>query len=263
MAKKRLIPKLLFFPSKLNPGKLSLVTTIEFSKIIETGDPVSQAKIYESQMVDELILIDLSHSKGLNKNDLNLELLNSIAKEVFIPLTVGGGVQSIEHFRLLLKNGADKIAINSAALSDCNIVYKASEKFGAQCVVACIDYKINSDNIASVYANSGTKKYNIDPISWAQKLEKYGAGEILLTCLNNDGKKSGLDLEISKSVISSISIPVILSGGCGRAKHFVEGFKFTGAEAIAAGTFFCFQDQNPMQTRSQITNGGIDIRLSI
>lgn len=263
MAKKRLIPKLQLMPSKYDDGIMSLVTTVSFNKVIEIGNPVSQAKIYEAQMVDELFFIDMSHSKGIKKEEgLLIDVLITVAQEVFLPLTIGGGVKSIQDIRLLLQNGADKVSINSHALENPDLIKEGSRIFGAQCIVASIDYKFNDKNQPFVYGRSGTLKYDINPVDWARKMKEYGAGEILLTCIDNDGKKNGLEQEVSKKVIENSTIPVIISGGCGRAAHFIEGFQVCNADAVSAGTFFCFQDQNPMQTRGHIRNAGIEIRTS-
>jgi len=261
MAKKRLIPKLQLMPSNLNLGRMSLVTTVEFSNVIEIGDPISQAKIYESQAVDELIFVDLSHSKKLNKKNFAINLLNAVAKEVFLPFTIGGGVNSVDDFRMFLNNGADKVSINSSALTNPQLITDAANYFGSQCVVVSIDYKKNKTGQFQVYGDSGTKKYNYHPVEWAKQVEKLGAGEIFLTSIDHDGNRNGLELHISRQVCKAVSIPVILSGGCGSAKNFIDGFIEAGADAVSAGTFFCFQDQNPMQTRGHIKNAGIDIRI--
>lgn len=260
MAKKRIIPKLQLMPSKLENGSMSLVTTVGFSKIIEIGSPISQAKIYEAQAADELIFIDLTASKGIGQKTLLTSLIKEAAEEIFLPLTIGGGVSNIEDFRLLLKNGADKVCINTAALQNPDLITQASKIFGAQCVVVSIDYKLNDDGIPYVYSQSGTVRHNYHPLDWALMAEKKGAGEILLTSIDHDGKRNGLELEVSRQISEKLSIPIILSGGCGQAKHFIDGFKKAKADAVSAGTFFCFQDQGPMQTRSHIKNAGINIR---
>lgn len=248
-------------PSKLSEGNMSLVTTVGFSKVIEIGDPVSQAKIYEAQAVDELIFVDLSHSKGAEEKSLLIDILRRTAEEVFLPLTIGGGVRSVDDFRLLLQNGADKISINSQALANPQLITDAAKLFGAQCVVVSIDYKMDENGDPRVYGNSGTVKYDMHPVEWAKKAESLGAGEMLLTSIDHDGRRNGLELDIARQICDAVSIPVIISGGCGRANHFVDGFKDAKADAVSAGTFFCFQDQNPMQTRGHIKNAGIDIRI--
>lgn len=261
MAKKRLIPKLQLMPSKLIPGVMSLVTTRQFQDIIEVGDPVSQAKIYEAQAVDELIFVDLSFSKGLGNKETVVNVIRRVAEEVFLPITIGGGIESIEDIRFLLTNGADKVAINTAALENPELIRLASNLFGAQCIVISIDYKKESDGSFKVYSHGGTKKYEMTPLEWALKAETFGAGELLLTSIDHDGMRSGLEHDIAQEVCEKLSIPVIISGGCGQAIHFISGFKDIGADAVSAGTFFCFQDQSPMQTRSHIKNAGISVRI--
>ena len=260
MAKKRLIPKLQLMPSNLNIGEFSLVTTKNFNSPIEVGNPISQAKIYESQAVDELIFVDLSHSKDLKNHNSVTKMLNDVAKEVFLPLTMGGGVKSVDDVSILLNSGADKVAINSAALEEPNIISKLAKKFGSQCIVVSIDFKKLKGDEYKVFGKSGSIQYDYDPIDWALKAESLGAGEILLCSIDHDGARNGLEYKVSKQICETLSIPVILSGGCGRANHFTDGFLKMGADAVAAGTFFCFQDQNPMQTRGHIRNAGIEIR---
>lgn len=262
MPKKRLIPKLQLLPSKHKEGGMSLVTTVGFDRIIEIGDPISQAKIYEAQMVDELIFVDLAHSKGQESQNLLISVLRSAAEQIFLPLTIGGGIRSVKDIRLLLQNGADKVSVNSHALANPEFILEASQLFGSQCIVISIDYKLDEDGQPRVYGNSGTQKYDLHPVEWARQVQELGAGEILLNSIDHDGKRNGLELDISARICSEASVPVILSGGCGKAAHFIEGFKLAGADAVSAGTFFCFQDQNPMQTRGHLKNAGIPIRTS-
>lgn len=261
MAKKRIIPKLQLMPSQFNNGAMSLVTTVGFSKVIEIGDPVSQAKIYEAQAADELVFVDLSHSKTEDGKNLLIDVLRATAEEVFLPLTIGGGVRSVDDFRLLLQNGADKISINSEALINPRLISDAAKLFGTQCVVVSIDYRKDQNGEFRVYGDSGKTCYGMHPLEWARMAADLGAGELLLTCIDNDGKRNGLELDVAREICDGVSIPVIISGGCGRASHFVDGFKIAGADAVSAGTFFCFQDQNPMQTRGHIKNSDIDIRI--
>jgi cyclase len=259
MAKSRLIPKLQLHTSLNNLTKLVLVITRRFNEVIEIGDPVSQAKIFQDQASDELIFLNINPN---NKNELPLlgQTIHKVAQEIFMPLTVGGGVSTLDDFRLLLANGADKISINTAAFFNHKLISEAAERYGAQCVVVSIDYKKDADGSGFVYTHCGQNKTAMHPAEWAIMAEKLGAGEILLTSMDNDGLKEGLDLETTRQISESVSIPVITSGGCGLAKHFSDGFLIGKAAAVSAGTFFAHRDQNFMQTRSHIVNAGVNIR---
>jgi len=184
-----------------------------------------------------------------------------VAQEIFMPITVGGGVRSIKDFRKLLSNGADKVSINTAAVENPEFITEASDIFGAQCVVLSIDYSRKGRKKPRVLINGGRVETDLDPVEWAKTGEEKGAGEILLTNIDRDGTRNGLDLDISRQISELVEIPIILSGGCGLAKHFVEGFQQGCADAVSAGTYFCFRDEPPMQIRSQIKNAGIPIRL--
>lgn len=260
MLKKRLIPKLQMRASRFGlTTQMVLVTTVQFGEVIEIGDPVSQAKIYEAQAADELIFLDLDAS--LENRETVIDVVRKAAEEIFIPFTVGGGVRCITDFRTLLSNGADKVSVNTAAVETPDLINKASEIFGAQCVVLSIDYRRDGDNKYRVWVKGGRYKTALDPVDWAVEGEKRGAGEILLTSIDQDGTRNGLDLALTKRVTEAVSIPVIASGGCGMASHFVDGFIIAKADAVSAGTYFCFKDENPMQTRSRVRNAGIPIRL--
>jgi len=236
-----------------------LVTTIRFEKIIEIGDPVSQAKVYQAQAADELIFLDLGASS--EGRETVVEVVRKAAEEIFMPFTVGGGVRCIADFRTLLSNGADKVSINTVAVERPELINEASSVFGAQCVVLSVDYRDNGRGKYRVWTKGGSVETDLDPVEWAMEGEERGAGEILLTCINRDGTRQGLDLELTRRVAEAVSIPVITSGGCGLASHFVDGFILGKADAVSAGSYFCFKDENPMQTRSQIKNAGIPIRL--
>jgi cyclase len=260
MLKRRLIPKLQMKASRFGSStRMVLVTTYQYGDVIEIGDPVSQAKIYEAQAADELIFLDLD--AFANNRATMVDVVKRAAEEIFMPFTVGGGVRSIEDFRKLLSNGADKVSVNSAAVEKPDLIDKASAMFGAQCVVLSIDYCKEEDGQYRVWTRGGKVKTHLNPVEWAMEGERRGAGEILLTSIDRDGTRRGLDVELTRLVVESVSIPVITSGGCGLAAHFVEGFIVGKAAAVAAGTYFCFQDQNPMQTRAHIKNAGIPIRL--
>ena len=256
MLKRRLIPKLLF---KSGSQGAVLVTTRHYDQALEIGDPISQAKIYEAQVTDELLFLDIDATP--QSRLAMLDVLRRAAACAFMPITIGGGVRSLNDFRTLLTHGADKVALTTAALEDPELVRAAAKTFGTQCVVVGIDYRRTPDGSLRVCSHCGKQTTSHDPLSWARTVESLGAGEILLTSIDRDGTGEGLDLETAHQVTSAVGIPVILSGGCGLARHFSEGFTLGGADAVAAGTFFCFKDQNPMQTRAHIRNAGVPIRV--
>jgi cyclase len=260
MLKRRLIPKLQMKTSGFgDTSRIVLVTTKQFDEILEIGDPISQAKIYEAQAADELIFLDLDAS--IQGRKTRIDTVRKAAEEIFMPFTVGGGVSSLDDFRTLLSNGADKVSINTSAVLNPNLINNASEIFGAQCVVLSIDYRKDSDGKYFVWIRGGTQKTEIDPLKWAKEGVLRGAGEILLTSIDRDGTRTGLDIDLTREIAENVSVPIITSGGCGAASHFIDGFISGKADAVSAGTYFCFKDENPMQTRSQIKNAGIPIRL--
>jgi imidazole glycerol-phosphate synthase subunit HisF len=260
MLKRRLIPKLQLRRSRRGAvPRMVLVTTVQFGEAMEIGDPVSQAKIYQAQAADELIFVDLDASA--DNRDTMADVVRRAAEEVFMPFTVGGGVRTIADFRRLLNSGADKVSINTAAVENPELIAEAARVFGAQCVVLSIDFRRSPDGRGHVWTRGGKKDAGLDLVEWAREGERRGAGEILLTSIDRDGTGKGLDVEATRRVAESVSVPVITSGGCGLASHFVEGFVSGKADAVSAGTFFSFKDQNPMQTRAHIRNAGIPIRL--
>jgi len=255
----RLIPKLLLKESSNGSKKPVLVITKQYNQIIEIGNPVSTAKIFQAQGADELIFTnirpDVTPYEDLRK------IINEVSEEIFMPVTVGGGISTVKQFRELLTDGADKISINSSAVNNPSLITEAATIFGAQCVVVSIDYKKESDGSYAVYIKGGTEKTVLDPVQWAVEAERLGAGEILLTSIDHDGMRDGMDNEINKLVCQAVSIPVIVSGGCSLPQHFIDAVKIGKADAVAAGTFFAFKDQSFMQVRSHINNAGIDIRV--
>jgi cyclase len=259
MAKKRLIPKLLLSASKFNSQKLVVVITKQFNERVEIGDPVSQAKIFQDQSADELIFINIDSYN----NDISrfAQVISKVSEEIFMPMTVGGGVNSETDFRLLLQNGADKISINTKAVNDPEFIKMASQKYGAQCVVVSIDFKLNQNGDYKVYTNGGIIESKYNPLEFAILAEELGAGELMLTCIDNDGMRNGINLEITRQIEDEVKIAIISGGGCGLAKHFSDGFLIGNADAICAGSFFAHRDQNLIQTRSQISNAGINIRV--
>lgn len=260
MLKRRLIPKLQI--RRVQTGstqRLALVTTINFDRYIEIGDPVSQAKVYEAQAADELIFLDLDAT--LEGRDTHDAVVKRAAEEIFMPFTVGGGVRSVDDFRRLLRSGADKVSVNTAAVEDPELIARAADVFGSQCVVLSIDVARDPSGRGTVRIRGGRTDTGLDPLEWAERGVSLGAGEILLTSIDRDGTRQGLDITLCARIAGGVGVPLIVSGGCGLAEHFVQGFAEGKASAVAAGTYFCFKDENPMQTRSRIRNAGIPIRM--
>ena len=261
--KKRLVPKLLIKQRKMGPiVRPVLVTTKGYWEILDVGDAVSQAKIYEAQLADELIVLNIDGDRTV-KDELMLALIERLASETFMPLAVGGGVRAVEDFARLLECGADKVCINTAAISSPALIEKAAGRFGQQCVVVSIDFRTDPEGVVQVYADRARRPTQLGVTEWAMQAAEAGAGEILLTDADRDGTGMGLNNDAIRAVAEAVNVPVIASGGCGLAEHFVEGFELGRADAVAAGTFFCFRDQNPMQTRAHISNARVPIRMEI
>lgn len=258
MLKKRIIPKLLLQKSKDFPEEMVLVTSKRFNDHVAVGDPVSQAKIYESQLADELVVLNIERRQPID--DSLLQLLQDFAEEVFLPLTYGGGVRTLDEFTMLLSSGADKVSINSAAIDEPEFIARAARLFGSQCVVVSIDYSY-IEGKHFVYKDHGRERTNIGLLDWIFKVVELGAGEVILNSIDRDGSRKGLDIDIAKKVAESISVPVVMSGGAGKSSDFVEALSVPGVGAVAASTFFCFKDENPIQTRSRVFNAGIPIRV--
>ncbi len=259
--KKRLIPKLLIKHRQMGRSvRPVLVTTQRFDRVLEIGDAVSQAKIYQAQMADELIVINIDGT-AIGEDAVMLSLIERLAAETFMPLAVGGGVRSVDDFHKLLETGADKVTINSQAVSNPALVTEAARRFGSQCVLVSIDFRVDERGVPRVFTDCARNATGIDAIEFTRRVTDLGAGEILLTDIDRDGTGDGLNTEVCALIADAVSIPVVLSGGCGLAEHFVEGFADGHAEAVAAGTFFAFRDQNPIQTRAHVRNAGIPIRM--
>tara|TARA_B100001964_G_scaffold131992_1_gene145809 strand:- start:740 stop:1531 length:792 start_codon:yes stop_codon:yes gene_type:complete len=260
MLKKRIIPKLLLKFKKKNGTYVPiLVNSFNYTHYKIIGDPISQAKIYEAQLADELILINIE-SLPINENKFILDLIKQFSFNIFMPLTVGGGVLSLNCFKQLLSSGADKVLINSSAILNPKFITDAAKNFGSQCVVVSIDFKIDENHEAKVFYNNGKKAANLNVLDWSKKAEDLGAGEIVLSDINKDGCNLGLNIELANLISTTIKIPVIISGGCGLAKHFIDCFKQTKVQGIAAGNFFSNKDQNIFETRSQIMNSNVPLR---
>ena len=251
MLKKRIIPCL-----DVKNGRV--VKGINFVDLVDAGDPVEQAKFYSENGADEICFLDISAS--LENRDTIISMVEKTAHEVFIPLTVGGGVKSIENIQNLLRAGADKVSINSAAITNPNIIKKASEFFGSQCIVVAVDVKKDKSGW-KVYSHGGTKNTGIDALNWLKKIEVLGAGEILLTSMDRDGTKSGFDLDILSEANKKLSIPIIASGGVGSVEHFYEGVNIGKADALLAASVFHFNEFSIMDVKNYLKKKKIQVRL--
>ena len=235
-----------------------VVKGINFVDLIDAGDPVEQAKHYSENGADEICFLDISAS--IENRDTMVNVVKKTAHDVFIPLTVGGGISSIENIKSLLKAGADKISINSAAIDNPEIVKKSSEYFGNQCIVVAVDAKkINNDWY--VYSHGGTKNTGLYALEWIEKVQKLGAGEILLTSMDKDGTKSGFDINLLKKVSEFLNIPLIASGGVGNLNHFYEGVNKGKANALLAASVFHFNEISIKEVKEYLLNKGIEVRV--
>ena len=252
MLKKRIIPCL-----DVKDGRV--VKGINFVNLKDAGDPVEQAKIYDKGGADEICFLDITASNENRKILLNK--VSETAKSCFVPLTVGGGVSSIDDIKNLLLAGADKVSINTAALKNYNFIRESSIRFGSQCIVIAIDAKKIANNKWEVFTHGGRNSTGIDAIEYAKIIEKNGAGEILLTSMDKDGTKTGYDLELTRAIASLVSIPVIASGGVGSLDHLYEGFKTGLASAVLAASIFHYGDFSIKDAKNYLSEKGIPIRL--
>ena len=251
MLKTRIIPCL-----DVKDGRV--VKGINFLDLVDAGDPVKQASYYSQNGADEICFLDISAS--LEKRNTMLNIVRKTAEEVFIPLTVGGGISSIHNIRSLLKAGADKVSINSAAIINQKIVQESSDYFGSQCIVVAVDVKkIENDWI--VFSHGGTINTNINALEWLEKVQELGAGEILLTSMDKDGTKSGFDIELLKVATNILQIPVIASGGVGAKEHFFEGVFEGGASALLAASVFHFNEFSIKEVKHFLSDRNIEVRL--
>jgi cyclase len=253
MLAKRIIPCL-----DVKDGRV--VKGVKFVNLRDAGDPVEIARYYNSQGADELVFLDITASH--EQRDTIIDVVERTAREVFMPLTVGGGVRSTDDFRALLRVGADKVAVNTAALLEPELISRAADKFGSQCVVVAIDAKRRPDGGWTVYRNGGRIDMGIDALEWAAQAESLGAGEILLTSMDTDGTKAGFDIELTRAVCDTVKIPVIASGGGGTAEHFVEVFLQTGCDAALAATLFHYRELTVGEVKDCLARHGIPVRRS-
>lgn len=253
MYTKRIIPCL-----DVNNGRV--VKGTNFVGLRDAGDPVEIALAYNKEGADELVFLDITASA--DARDTKVDMVRSIAKCVFIPFTVGGGIRTVEDFRLMLREGADKVAVNSAAIKTPELVSDAAMKFGSQCVVCAIDAKHRTDGEGyTVYIHGGRIDTGIDAVEWAVKMNNMGAGEILLTSMDKDGTKDGYDLELTRQVSENVSIPVIASGGAGELRHFAEAFTVGKADAVLAASLFHYKELSVTQVKKYLRDEGIPVRL--
>ncbi len=251
MIKIRIIPCL-----DVDNGRV--VKGINFVNLIDAGDPVKQAKFYSDNGADEITFLDITATH--QKRDAMVDIIERTANECLVPLTVGGGIRSVEDMKNFLSVGADKISINSSAVKNPNLITQGALKFGNQCIVVAIDAK-KIGNSWEVYINGGRIKTGIDAIEWAKKVETLGAGEILLTSMDRDGTKSGFDLGLTKKISSLVGIPVIASGGIGKISHFVDGVKKGGASALLAASVFHFGEFSISEVKKHLISQGINVRM--
>ena len=236
-----------------------VVKGINFLKLKKISDPVEQAQIYQDQGADELCFLDISASH--EKRSIMIDIVKKTADRCFMPLTVGGGIKDLEDIRNLLKAGADKISLNTFAVNNLNLVEKAAEKFGNQCIVVAIDVKKSANGNYTVFTHGGRNETKLEALSWAKKVEEFGAGEILLTSMDRDGTGKGFDIEITKKISDSVSIPVIASGGVGKLQHLVDGIVKGNASGVLAASIFHYGTFSISEAKKYMNDSGVLVRL--
>ena len=253
MHTKRIIPCL-----DVHAGRV--VKGVNFVNLQDAGDPVAIAEAYDKAGADELVFLDITASSDARQTVV--DMVRRVAEKVFIPFTVGGGIRTVDDFKAILREGADKISINSSAINTPELISQAADKFGSQCVVVAIDAKRRADGSGwNIYKNGGRIDVGIDAVEWAMKVEKLGAGEILLTSMDCDGTKAGYDIELTRKIAESVSIPVIASGGAGSLEHFKDAFVDGKAEAALAASLFHFKELEIKQVKEYLRNEGISVRI--
>jgi len=254
LLKSRIIPCL-----DVNNGRV--VKGTNFINLQDAGDPVEVAKLYDAQGADELCFLDITASH--ENRDTIFEIVQKTAEVCFMPLTVGGGINKVEHIRKLLLSGADKVSINSAAVSDRNLVREAAEKFGSQCIVVAIDVKKNyAEDVWEVYTHGGRVNTGLDVMKYAKNIEALGAGELLVTSMDRDGTKKGFDNKLMKQITDLVNVPVIASGGVGNLQHLVDGVKIGKADAVLAASIFHFGDFTVGEAKIFMKDQGIEVRIT-
>ena len=253
MFSKRIIPCL-----DVNNGRV--VKGVNFVNLIDAGDPVAIAEAYDKAGADELVFLDITASSD-SRNTV-VDMVRKVAERVFIPFTVGGGIRTVDDFKAILREGADKVSVNSAAIMNPSLISEAADKFGSQCVVVAIDAKRNPDGKSwNIYKNGGRIDMGIDAVEWAIKADKLGAGEILLTSMDCDGTKAGYDIELTRMIAENVSIPVIASGGAGNLEHFKDALTTGKADAALAASLFHFKELEIKEVKKYLRQEGISVRL--
>ena len=235
-----------------------VVKGVNFVNLVDAGDPVEQAKIYDAAGADELCFLDITASH--EGRDAIYDVIAEVADHCFMPLTVGGGVRQVDDFRKMLLSGADKVSVNSSAVSDPDLLARAADKFGAQCVVLAIDARMNDEGMFEVFTHGGRKATGIDAVEWAHRGAMLGAGEILLTSMRGDGTKDGYDLPLTKAVSDAVSIPVIASGGAGKPQDFATAITEGHASAVLAASVFHFGQMTIDEAKSAMQEAGVHVR---
>lgn len=253
MHTKRIIPCL-----DVKGGRV--VKGVNFVDLKDAGDPVEIGKAYDKAGADELVFLDITASS--DARDTVADMVRKVAETVFIPFTVGGGIRTVDDFKALLREGADKISINSSAINTPQLISDAADKFGSQCVVVAIDAKRRMDKSGwNIYKNGGRIDVGIDAVEWAQKVERLGAGEILLTSMDCDGTKAGYDIELTRTIAETVSIPVIASGGAGELLHFYDALTEAKADAALAASLFHYKELEIKEVKEYLQSRGVSVRL--
>ena len=251
MHTKRIIPCL-----DVKNGRV--VKGINFVNLVDAGDPVQVASAYDKAGADELVFLDITASS--DQRNIVVDMVRRVAETIFIPFTVGGGIRTVDDFKAILREGADKVSVNSAAIDNPNLIAEAADKFGSQCVVLAIDAKKRPDGGWNIFKHGGRIDCGIDAVEWAMKAVELGAGEILLTSMDCDGTKAGYDISLTRTIADAVSIPVIASGGAGTLEHFYEGLTSGGADAVLAASLFHYKELEISQVKEYLAAKGVPVR---
>ena len=252
MHTKRIIPCL-----DVKNGRV--VKGINFVNLIDAGDPVQVASAYDKAGADELVFLDITASS--DQRNIVVDMVRRVAETIFIPFTVGGGIRTVDDFKAILREGADKVSVNSAAIVKRNLIADAADKFGSQCVVLAIDAKRRPDGGWNIFKHGGRIDCGIDAVEWAMKACDLGAGEILLTSMDCDGTKDGYDIELTRTVSDNVSVPVIASGGAGKCEHFLEAINDGKADAVLAASLFHYKELEIMELKKYLRDNGVSVRM--